>query len=689
MTIARSSARILPLLRSCNVTECIVKPLSWRPVKSSVSTSRIPHSLCSTYRCFTTNTYLYEEVKSVERIEDEEEQIRHVKFDKTYPEVWAEFCQRIEQHEPLTPHDFVGMATMIKWEDQPHAVRRFQLLLREMNKRTDMDEAFVRICNMLLHIYIRRNDLKSATLVYEGMVKSEVKPNEVTICTLLDGIAKLGTGKDMLQFYETLANREGLPDSTKVYSKFMSIFAERGDIERCRAFFEAMVEKGIADEGSYTFMLITYGQAQQPESAYALYKKMLESGPKPSLSSYHTVLDTLRRHKKKTEMQKVYEDLLQSGLEVNSSHYAAMGWDPKRTLKEMRNLGVAPSTRDYNSFLSYYVRQNKFAEALEMFQAMQSEKIEPDVYSYGILIDAVAKDKDQPSAAAFDLYYDMQNHGVAPDVVIYTTLMMACSREQNLEDAMKLLEDMQQNGVRPNIYTFNSLLALLARKKHKDITDLERAEMLWRKMAKLGIQPDTRSHNVYLSLLAKFTNDHKTDNGQRDTQLDEKPKKTPLTKMLDLYKHMRAAPRFRKYRPDFISYGIVIRTLVRCNQTRKALLMYDDAKAARIKLTTASYNELMRGLTQEKEMSQVMNVWHDMKALKVLPDHQSYALALGACQHLGLEKSFESIRAQRQADFDRLFQLDQQAYERSHNSFLEQSLEETIEEMQMKLEKID
>ncbi|KAG0182053.1 hypothetical protein DFQ28_001180 [Apophysomyces sp. BC1034] len=690
MTLARSSVRILPLIQRSSVGLRSTKIASRQGITLPNTTRRIPVPTCSRHRYFTTITCLRNEVKNAESFEIEEgQQTRIVKFDQPYSEVWAEFCQRLEREEPLTEFDYISMATMIKWEDQPHAVRRFQLLLREMNKRTGMEYAFVRVCNMLIHIYIRRNDLKSATLVYEGMVKSKVEPNEVTICTLVDGIAKLGAGKEMLQFYQTLADRDGMPDSTKVYSKFMNVFAERGDVERCRGFFEAMVKKGLADDGAYTYMLQTYGAAQQPESAYALYNQMVESETKPSLSSYYTLLETLRKHRKKKEMHRVYQDLLRSGLEVNSSHYTAMGWNPKQTLAEMHNLGVVPSTRDYNSFLNYYVKQNKFPEALEMFQTMQQEKVEPDVFSYGILIDAVAKDQEQPSSAAFELYHDMQSHGIAPDVVIYTSLVMACSREENLNSALKLLEDMQQNGVRPNIYTFNSLLALLARKKQKEENDLDRADLLWNKMLKLGIQPDTRSHNVYLSLLSKFSDDDTTQDNREKNWYSGDEMSAPLQKIMKLYKHMRAAPRFRKYRPDFISYGIVINTLVHCNQMRKAMVVYDDAKVSRIKLTTASYNEVMRGLSRANEMAQVMNVWHDMKALKVLPDHQSYALALGACQTLGLEKSFETIRAQRQADFDRLLQLDHQMHDRIHNSFLQRSLGDTIEEMELELEKID
>ncbi|KAI7852882.1 hypothetical protein BDC45DRAFT_512767 [Circinella umbellata] len=602
---------------------------------------------------------------------------------KNIDDIWADYTERVNQNQLITDSDFIILCARIKKESGTHLpqepIRRIQSILREIHKRQLAPDTFIRGCNMLIHLFITHGDMKSAKLVVDGMMRSQYHPDPVTVKTIVGGLKDNNQLSEIHDFYQHLQERNMWPEITEVYKSLIWMFANREDLEGARHYFAHYLRKKnmkCEDEKNvdcvYNAMIQLYGAVHQPEGALSVYQQMIKrANPLPTTATYHILLGVLHQYDMQDRLEEVYTDLKQAASQghvgINGSHLSAMGWDPKKVLKEMEALNIPCNLRDYNTFIASYVKENQFQEALDIFNTMVEAGVEPDVYSYSIILDTLAKDQQQSPEVAFNFYDSIKKKGLKPDEVIYTSLISACARTEDMDRAMSLLKEMEGFGLQPNIFTFNSLFSLLSRKRQLTLPDdIECVDLLWNKMKELRIKPDTRSYNMHFALLARAIQPSIIKEQGEGIELEgtalwrNKGKvSAPVQKMLELYRNMR-----RHCRPDFASHTIMINTLLSSGHVRQAMQVYDDAKISRMKLPVSVYNEMMGALEKAKQISQMMTIWHDMKTAKVLPDSRSYTLALDACEQLGLVESFETIRSQRKMDIDRLMELDKKQMER-------------------------
>lgn len=603
-------------------------------------------------------------------VDKQYESVATLNFSQPLSDLWAEYCQRVENKGELTDQDFITLCARIKKEEANRsAIERLQSILREVHRRNMNPRTFVRGCNMLIHLFIIHNDLKSAKLVVDGMIRSNYQPDEVTVRTLTLGIGALGNPGDLHNLYNAMRENNMWPESAYAYRDLIASFTTLRDLDSARTYFAVFSQKKDlpTDDAVYNAMIEAYGAAEQPDGALSVYKQMRQANVAPTAATFHILLSILARHNLEEETLSVYRDLRNSNVEPNASHYTAMGWEPKRILEEMKKGGIPLVSRDYNTLMTDYVKRNDFESAFDIFRQMLNDNVAPDVCSYSIVMDSLVKDEASPPEAVFELYEDMKDQGIRPDVVIFTTLIAACTKGESLEKTFDVLKEMERFDILPNAFTLNALLGLLARKQRTHKAALEYAEELWDKMVSLGVSPDTRSYNILLAMLSKQVRPlvrHQSSSWMTDNR-QHVPKQ--VQKMLSMYKRMKVGKRW-KTKPDFATYSILINTLSACGQLRQAMTVYEHAKESRTPLPVTVYNGIMRSLSDAGQVTQVMNVWQDIKSLKVQPDNVSYSLALDACEQLGLTESFAAIRAQRKQDIPRLIELEQQEQERLRNA---------------------
>ncbi|KAI8377690.1 uncharacterized protein BYT42DRAFT_571235 [Radiomyces spectabilis] len=568
--------------------------------------------------------------------------------DKPLKHVWKEYCDRVDNKKRLTEKDFLQVCNLLKKSRSAESVKRLQAVLREIHQRVLEKKlpmsTFIRCCNMLIMMFIERSDLKTARLVFDGMVKSSYHPNSVTVCTLIDGMARLGSATDLHNFYQFLKDSGLFPKSIEPYLRLIKAFSERGDIKSCQYYFAILKKQNNPRELSvYHAMIKAYAAAQQPEGVLALYREMLQESVKPDLRIYGSIVQCLQSHGMSKEANEIWEDVQKTGLPVDTGIYSSLGLPPMEILERMRTAGVTPSIRDFNNLINTSIKENNMANALEVFRIMRQNDIPPDLFTYSMIIDIIAKDHEQPPETAFDLYEEMKTNQIQSDAIVYTSLIMAASRGKNpFERGLWILEEMQRHQVKPNSFTFSALLALLVHKRLEP-KDLSYAETIREKMRMTGIEPNTRFYNTYLSLLAKFV---ATKNGQQQA----------IRKMTSIFKQMKHSKDTIR-RPDFATYAVLITSLLKAGQIRQALLTYEASKTEQITMPVVVYNNIMQALEKDNQLPQVMNIWQDMKMLKIRPNADSYELALEACAQLGLTESFAAIRTQRKTDFQRLEEI--------------------------------
>ncbi|CEG84084.1 hypothetical protein RMATCC62417_17934 [Rhizopus microsporus] len=590
---------------------------------------------------------------------------------------WTWYNKQKQDSRTITPEEFIdtGVYIIKSRTSNTMTVARLQALLRDVNiqiqttQDPELVKAFLKICNMLLSAYVRTKNIKDAKLVFDGLVASPFwEGNEeittVSVVTLMYGILENGTRSDFYKFINSVSKQNKLPCTERVYRELLYILNQYRDVNACRHYFKIMKEKGLlVHEPPYKPMFQALTIENNSEEALELLQEMKGKGIQPTTGVYCMVLRMLHDNKRnskenKKRMEQVYQKMLDSGVELNVAVYISMGWDPLDALDELKKRSSAPiPSRDYNTCLSRLIRANRIQDALQLYRNMIKEGAAIDQYTYSMIMDAAAKDNEQPPEAVYEMYEEMKQQGLQLDEVAYTIVLGACAKEKNLTRAIRYIEEMIHYGIHPNQKNMNAFLAVVATSSSTSFNPRKLRDV-WLALVSMGLQPDTRSFNVYFSALYKqmqlwkargrsyYANESQEDNYGN-------PTRGPCRYMVMGYRAMKE--RGPSSKPDFATYTILIKGLASGGFTRLAMQIYEDAKNERVYLDVTAFNELIMALDKKGDLSDIMSIWYDMKILNVPPDNTTYDLVMDTCEKLGLHETFLNIRSQRKNDFDRLW----------------------------------
>lgn len=603
---------------------------------------------------------------------------------------WQRYCELVKSNsDQITAAELLGLSkfTVIRKTIKPsEAVSRLQDILKYMSTRKDepdIKEAFSMCCNYLIRAYVQHGDLKTARLVFDKMAMVG-DLNEHSLSQMISGIRQLGSRTEIYEFQKSM-ERQGLwVDSSLLYTNLIYALRDFGDVPGCRHFFQEMRSKNLATtEHPYRAIMSVYTKANLPDVVLKYFNEMKKAGIQPTIGVYGLLFQSLSQDRKYMPvLQEGLQDMKTRELGIHMAFFLLMDWDPLDALQEMSNSSRPVTVRDCNAGLWHYIKNNQFSDALNVMKWMNQHKIKMDTYSYGIMIDALAKDPDTSSKLVFDLYEDMKRHMLVPDQVLFTSLISNCCKDQDLDKALSLLQEMQSYELKPNIFTFNSILNVVSSMANTSSIDIERASVIWAQMTELGVQPDTRTCNIYLSLIARLikpapvhheaappklsTDERYIQKTALWDEIEDSNHHVPQTvkEMQRMYRYMRRH-KLESMQPDFVTYSIVISAMSTAGEVRSAMQVYDDAKINRVKLPVPAYNNMMMALQRCGRVSESMGIWHDMKLKGVLPNNTTYSIVLENCEQLGLVDSIENIRRQRKLDFDRLQDLEMRKLEKS------------------------
>ncbi|KAE8726907.1 hypothetical protein F3Y22_tig00005939pilonHSYRG00009 [Hibiscus syriacus] len=114
----------------------------------------------------------------------------------------------------------------------------------------------------------------------------------------------------------------------------------------------------------------------------------------------------------------------------------------------------------YNAMMGVYARSGRFQKVQELLNLMRERWCEPDLVSFNTLINARLKAGAMLPDLAIELLNEVRSSGLRPDIITYNTLFSACSRESNLEEAMKVFDDMDSCNCQPDLWTYNAMICV-------------------------------------------------------------------------------------------------------------------------------------------------------------------------------------------------------------------------------------
>jgi pentatricopeptide repeat protein len=270
------------------------------------------------------------------------------------------------------------------------------------------------------------------------------------------------------------------------------------------------------------------------------------------------------------------------------------------------------------------VRIGKLLEAQLVLKEMVDMGMEPNVYSYNIVMDGLCK-----NGMLFDarmLMRLMTSSGVLPDTVTYTTLLHGYCHTGKVSEANNVLREMMRDGCSPNNYTCNILLYSLWKEGR-----ISEAEELLQKMNEKGYVIDTVTCNIVIDGLC--------NNGKLDKAIEI---------VNGMWTHGSAAlgnlgnsyiglvddsDSRKKCMPDLISYSTIISGLCKAGRVGEAKKKFIEMMGKNLQPDSAIYDVFIHSFCKEGKISSAFRVLKDMEKKgcnKTLQTYNSLIMGLGS-----------------------------------------------------------
>ncbi|KAJ7548566.1 hypothetical protein O6H91_07G017400 [Diphasiastrum complanatum] len=310
----------------------------------------------------------------------------------------------------------------------------------------NMSERDVVSWNAMIAGYAQNGLGKEALALYEQMKQEGLQPDNVTFVLLLQACASLAALEQGKQLHSDIIRR-GFQWDVIVGSTLVDMYAKCGCTEDARELFNNMRERNVV---SWNAMIAGYAQNGLGKEALALYEQMKQEGMQPDPVTFVLLLKACASLAALEQGKQLHSDIIkrrfQSDVIVASSlvdMYAKCG-----CTEDARELFNNMSERDvvsWTAMIAGYAQNGLGKEALNLYEQMKQEGLQPDIVTFVLLLKACA------SLAALEqgkqLHSDIIKRGFQSDVIVGSTLVDMYAKCGCTEDARELFNKMSERDV--------------------------------------------------------------------------------------------------------------------------------------------------------------------------------------------------------------------------------------------------
>ncbi|KAH6811568.1 Pentatricopeptide repeat superfamily protein [Perilla frutescens var. frutescens] len=287
----------------------------------------------------------------------------------------------------------------------------------------------------------------------------------------------------------------------------------------------------------------------------------------------------------------------------------------------------------YNAMMGVYARNGRFSKVQELLDLMRERGCVPDLVSFNTLINARLRSGPMTPSLGIELLDEVRRSGIRPDIITYNTLISGCSRESNLEEAVKIYEDMEAHRCQPDLWTYNAMISVYGR------CGMSReAERLVEELRSKSFFPDAVTYNSLLYAFARegnvvkvkeiceelvemgFTKDEMTYN----TIINMYGKQGRHDMAFQTYREMKSSGRH----PDAVTYTVLIDSLGKANKMTEAANVMSEMLNSGIRPTLRTYSALICGYSKAGQRVEAEEMFDCMLRSGIKPDNLAYSIML-------------------------------------------------------------
>ncbi|KAL3824655.1 hypothetical protein ACJIZ3_020684 [Penstemon smallii] len=175
--------------------------------------------------------------------------------------------------------------------------------------------------NAMISGYAQNGQTEMAISLFREMQKLDIRPNPVTITSILSACAQLGA-LGLGKWVHDLIKKECFESNIYVSTALIDMYTKCGSIEEARSLFDTMQEKNVV---TWNAMISGYGLHGRGHEALMVFDEMLLSGVSPTGVTFLSILYACSHAGLVEEGERIFRSMVDDhGFKPKSEHYASM-----------------------------------------------------------------------------------------------------------------------------------------------------------------------------------------------------------------------------------------------------------------------------------------------------------------------------------------------------------------------------
>ncbi|XP_061339850.1 pentatricopeptide repeat-containing protein At4g16390, chloroplastic [Gastrolobium bilobum] len=312
--------------------------------------------------------------------------------------------------------------------------------------------------NVTLKVFRKCRDLDGAEKLFDEMLESGVKPDNVTFSTIISCARMCSLPNKAVEWFEKMPAFGCVPDDV-TYSAMIDAYGRTGNIDMALKLYDrARTEKWRIDTVTFSTLIRMYGMAENYDGCLNVYEEMKVLDVKPNMVIYKTLLDAMGRAKRPWQAKTIYKEMTNNGFSPNFATYAALlraygrarySEDALIVYKEMKEKGMFLNTNLYNTILSMCADVGYTDEAFKIFEDMRSSATcSPDSWTFSSLITIYSCSGNVSEAER--MLNEMIESGFEPTIFVLTSLVQCYGKAKRTDDVVKTFNQLLDLGIIPD-----------------------------------------------------------------------------------------------------------------------------------------------------------------------------------------------------------------------------------------------
>ena len=249
------------------------------------------------------------------------------------------------------------------------------------------------------------------------------------ITTLRDkavAFAQTGVNPDLMESIKSALNRyPGLEREQR-----------RKELEECRWTVESLITAGRANTANFNLLIRALGAQKKVEDAFKVHDSMVQLGYTCDADTYVSLI-------------------IAAGRDAARARSAYL---------KMREQLIPPTEKVVGALMKAHVAARDLPAAFALLRKFQDESVGTTSTSpvlYTIVIDGLVK--AGKTDLAWNQFHSCRTwRGIKPDAVLFSVMIKACTKTEECEKALGVLDDLRASGEYPTDITYTHLIECMA-----------------------------------------------------------------------------------------------------------------------------------------------------------------------------------------------------------------------------------